>query len=104
MERNTKEIGTCPGGCLRNYADPAPHCQGCTLRTSGSATPATEKAVLLSKCEMPWTSWQLICVKWGFDPFKTTDVLLYCNRAEANMMRDLCGEEGVKNGGLAPAT
>jgi hypothetical protein len=53
---------------------------------------------------MPWTSWQLICVKWGFDPFKTTDVLLYCNRAEANVMRDLCGEEGVKNGGLAPAT
>ncbi len=22
----------CAGGCLRNYADPLPHCDGCTFR------------------------------------------------------------------------
>lgn len=24
--------GICPGGCLRNYADPLPHCAGCSMR------------------------------------------------------------------------
>lgn len=40
----------CPGGCLRNYADPAPHCPGCVFRCqsyeiggaeNGGLSPAT---------------------------------------------------------------
>ena len=41
-----------------------------------------EQCVVLSKHELPWVTWQLICVKFGFDPLKTKDILLYVNRAE----------------------
>ena len=40
-----------------------------------------KEVVLLKKNEMPWVSWQIICVKFGYDPFKTNNVLLYIDHA-----------------------
>lgn len=32
----TDAAGTCPDGCLKNYADPLPHCGTCDHRGGGS--------------------------------------------------------------------
>ncbi len=41
----------------------------------------SEQCVALNKSELPWTTWQLICVKFKLDPSTTNDILLYTNRA-----------------------
>ena len=41
-----------------------------------------EQCVVLSKAELPWVTWQLICVKFNLDPLKVNDLILYVHRAE----------------------
>ena len=40
-----------------------------------------EECVILGRKEVAWVTWVYICQKFGFDPFKTDHVLLYCTRA-----------------------
>lgn len=40
-----------------------------------------EQCVVLSKQEVPWSTWQLICVKFNLDPFTTKNITMYVNRA-----------------------
>ena len=42
---------------------------------------AINKPVTLSKGEVPWPTWQVICVKFGLDPSKTKNIVLYVTRA-----------------------
>ena len=42
---------------------------------------AINKPVALSKGEVPWVTWQVICVKFGLDPSKTKNIVLYITRA-----------------------
>ena len=42
---------------------------------------ANNKPVALSKGEVPWATWQVICVKFGLDPSKTKNIVLYVTRA-----------------------
>lgn len=51
-----------------------------------------EKCICVSRAEVPWVTWQRICVKFGFDPFKTGDVLLYCTKAIPNTVEMLLKE------------
>lgn len=37
LEELHQGAGICPGECVRNYADPAPHCPGCTFNLKGDA-------------------------------------------------------------------
>lgn len=40
-----------------------------------------EICIAINKYEVSWVTWLLICTKFGIDPYKTKDIVLYVNRA-----------------------
>jgi len=40
-----------------------------------------EQCVALCKDEVPWVTWQMICVKFNLDPFVTKNILMYVSKA-----------------------
>lgn len=42
-----------------------------------------EQVFAISKYEVAWITWEHLCVKFGYDPLTTKNILLYVNRAES---------------------
>lgn len=40
-----------------------------------------QQTVILSKYELPWETWQIICVQFSFDPYKTKNIWLNVSEA-----------------------